>query len=109
LTLNSGLRYDHLDAFRSEQQLSPRLSLVWTPAQGATVHFGYARYFTPPPFELVASQTLSKFVGTTAQAPGSQNDAPRSERADYFDVGVEQKLGALSLGLDLYDKRARNL
>jgi outer membrane receptor for ferrienterochelin and colicins len=109
LTLNFGLRYDRLNAFRRENQLSPRVNLVWKPAEGTTAHLGYARYFTPPPFELVASPTVARFVGTSAEPPGSQNDLPRSERDNYFDIGVEQKLGALSVGVDAYYKRAKNL
>ncbi len=107
--LNYGLRFDALDAFRQENQLSPRVNLVWTPLEGTTAHVGYARYFTPPPFELVASETVSRFVGTTAQAPGTLNDAPRSERSNYYDVGLEQQFGALRLGVDAYYKQARNL
>jgi outer membrane receptor protein involved in Fe transport len=109
ITLNYGLRFDSLDALRKEDQLSPRVNLVWTPAEGTTVHFGYARYFTPPPFELVASETVSRFVGTTAEAPGTQNDAPRSERSNYYDVGLSQHFGALSLGIDAYYKQSKNL
>ncbi|RAK58684.1 TonB-dependent receptor [Phenylobacterium hankyongense] len=109
LTLNYGLRFDQLAAFRRENQLSPRANLVWTPAEGLTVHGGYARYFTPPPFELVASESVAKFVGTTAEAPGTQNDTPRSERDNYFDLGVEQKIGGLTLGVDAYYKKAKNL
>jgi outer membrane receptor protein involved in Fe transport len=109
LTVNYGLRYDRLDAFRTESQLSPRINATWIPIEGTTIHAGYARYFTPPPFELVASQTISKFVGTTAQAPGTQNDTPRSERDDYFDIGLSQRIGSLTLGVDAYDKQARNL
>jgi len=109
LTLNYGLRYDLLDAFRREQQFSPRVNVVWTPADGTTVHAGYARYFTPPPFELVASETVAKFAGTTAQAPGVGADLPRSERDHYVDAGVEQKLGRLTVGLDAYYKKAKDL
>ncbi|HET6970851.1 MAG TPA: TonB-dependent receptor [Phenylobacterium sp.] len=109
VTLNYGLRYDRLDAFRAESQLSPRINMTWIPIEGTTIHAGYARYFTPPPFELVASQTVGKFVGTTAQAPGTLNDTPRSERDNYFDIGVSQRLGRLTLGADAYDKQATNL
>jgi outer membrane receptor protein involved in Fe transport len=109
LTLNYGLRFDQLAAYRRENQLSPRVNLVWKPADGTTAHAGYARYFTPPPFELVASPTVAKFVGTSASPPGSQNDTPRSERDNYFDLGVEQRLGALTLGVDAYYKQARDL
>nr|MEA2798707.1 hypothetical protein [Phenylobacterium sp.] len=109
LTLNYGVRFDQVDAFRRENQLSPRVNLVWVPIEGTTFHAGYSRYFTPPPFELVASETISKFVGTTAEAPGTQNDLPKSERDNYYDLGVQQKLGGLTLGLDTYYKQAKNL
>jgi outer membrane receptor protein involved in Fe transport len=109
LTLNYGLRFDQLDAFRKENQLSPRVNLVWTPTDGTTVHAGYARYFSPPPFELVASTAIAKFVGTSAQPPGTLNDLPLAERDHYFDLGVQQKLGALTVGVDAYYKKARNL
>ena len=109
LILNYGVRFDSLDAFRKEHQLSPRVNLVWTPAEGTTVHVGYARYLTPPAFELVASETVNRFVGTTAQAPGVVNDVPRSERDNYYDIGVAQRLGPFSLGVDAYYKQARDL
>jgi outer membrane receptor protein involved in Fe transport len=109
LTLNYGLRFDQLEAFRHENQLSPRINLVWKPQEGTTLHAGYARYFSPPPFELVASETITKFVGTSAEALGTQNDLPKSERDNYFDLGVEQRFGGLTLGLDGYYKDAKNL
>jgi len=109
LTLNYGLRFDRLDAYRTESQLSPRVNLTWVPVDGTTFHAGYARYFTPPPFELVADQTIGKFAGTTAEAPGTLNDTPKAERDNYFDVGFEQKFGPFSLGVDAYDKEARDL
>src|SRR5262249_50986027 len=66
LTVNFGVRFAQLDAFRRENQVSPRLNFVWTPTDTTTAHVGYARYFSPPPFELVASPTVAKFVGTSA-------------------------------------------
>jgi outer membrane receptor protein involved in Fe transport len=109
LTLNYGLRYDALSSFRKEDQLSPRVNLVWTPTDGATLHFGYARYFTPPPYELVASETIAKFVGTTAEAPGSANTTPYSERTHYFDIGAQQKFGGVTLGVDAYYKKIKHM
>jgi outer membrane receptor protein involved in Fe transport len=109
LTLNFGLRFDAMNAARSETQLSPRVNLVWRATDATTVHAGYARYFTPPPFELVASETVAKFQNTTAQPPGTLNDAPFAERANYYDVGAQQRIGPTTLGVDLYYKQARNL
>jgi len=110
LTLNFGLRFDQFDGFRNENQLSPRLNMVWTPFASTTFHAGYSRYFSPPPFELVGSRTLALFSNTTAASTVTVDTTPFSERADYFDVGVSQSLvRGLTLGVDTYDKRSRNL
>jgi outer membrane receptor protein involved in Fe transport len=109
LTLNYGLRFDQFNAYRNESQLSPRVNAVWNQG-GTALHVGYARYFSPAPFELVASQTVGKFNGTSAAAPTDQSDTPYAERSDYFDAGVVQKLGPhLSVGLDSFYKKAKNL
>ena len=109
LTVNYGLRFDQFDAYRDENQLSPRINAVWEMG-GTALHAGYARYFSPPPFELVASGTVAKFDGTTAAAPTDRSDTPYAERSDYFDVGATQKFGPhFSVGLDSYYKKARNL
>jgi outer membrane receptor protein involved in Fe transport len=111
LTVNAGLRFDHIDAYRSEGQISPRLNAVWQVDPDTTIHAGYARYFTPPPFELVGAETIAKFVGTSGAAPaGSKDTTPLAERAHYLDVGVsEHVLPPLTVGLDTYWKESRNL
>ena len=110
LILNYGVRFDQFDGFRRENQLSPRINLVWTPTRGTTVHAGYSRYFSPPPFELVGAKTLSLFADTTAASEVGLDDTPRAERAHYFDVGVTQKLArGLIVGVDGYYKRSTDL
>jgi outer membrane receptor protein involved in Fe transport len=113
LTINYGLRADHYNAYSSGGQLSPRVNAVWEPLPGMTVHGGYSRYFTPPPFELVGSETFTKFAGTTAVAPGSvtADSAPVAERADYYDFGVQQKLldKRLTVGVDSYYETSQHL
>jgi outer membrane receptor for ferrienterochelin and colicins len=110
LVLNYGLRFDQFDGYRDENQLSPRVNLVWTPQPDTTVHAGYSRYFSPPPFELVATQTVGKFAGTTAAPASTLDTTPYAERSDYFDVGVSQKVaGGLTVGLDTYYKTAVHL
>ena len=110
LTLNYGGRFDLVDAFTHENQLSPRLNLVWTPTDTTTVHAGYARYFTPPPFELVGGETVAKFANTTAASAIATDAVSRAEKADYFDLGISQKLlPGLTVGLDAYYKNDRNL
>ena len=109
LTLNYGLRYDQMQAFRKENQLSPRINAVWTATSTTTVHAGYARYFSPPPFELVGGGTVTKFNNTTAAAPNTLDTTPYAERAHYFDLGVSQKLfHDLTLGVDSYYKISKN-
>jgi outer membrane receptor protein involved in Fe transport len=110
LTLNYGLRYDRFNGFRDEDQLSPRVNLVWKPLASTTFHAGYSRYFTPPPFELVGSTTVAKFAGTTGASPGTTDTTPYAERSHYLDVGMEtQPVRGLTLGVDSYYKSSRNL
>ncbi len=110
LIVNFGLRFDRFEGYRDEQALSPRINAVLTPGGGTTLHIGYSRYFTPPPFELVANDTVARFVGTSAEFPnGTISDSARAERSDYFDIGVTQSLGHLTLGIDGYYKLSRNL
>lgn len=110
LTLNWGLRFDAVDQYTSETQLSPRLNLVWQATKQTTLHAGYARYFTPPPFELVGSNAIAAFAGSTAAPEVTQNDKVRAEWAHYFDVGISHKLlPELTVGLDGYFKISQNL
>ena len=109
-TLNVGLRGDRYQLVRSESQLSPRLGLVWQASDGTTVHAGYSRYFTPPATEMIASFNIAKFDGTTNAVADSGNNTPLAERSDYFDVGVQQRLGdAWTLGVDAYYRKVRRL
>jgi outer membrane receptor protein involved in Fe transport len=109
-TLNVGLRGDRYQLVRSESQLSPRLGLVWQASGGTTVHAGYSRYFTPPATEMIASFNIAKFDGTTNAVADSGNNTPLAERSDYFDVGVQQRLGdAWTLGVDAYYRKVRRL
>ncbi len=113
LTLNYGLRYDHYSAYSSGGQLSPRVNFVWEFPTDTTLHGGYSRYYTPPPFELIGSETFTKFAGTTAVPPGTvtQDTAPIAERANYYDLGVQQKLldKTLTLGVDSFYEQAQHL
>ncbi len=110
VTINYGLRFDKFNAFASGHQVSPRLNVVWQPLDGTTVHGGYARYLSPPPFELVGNETVAKFVGTTAAPSVTTADTPQAEQANYYDIGVQQKLAQrFTVGLDTYYKQSHNL
>jgi outer membrane receptor protein involved in Fe transport len=110
LTVNYGLRYDAFAAYDAENQLSPRVNAVWKPADGTTIHAGFARYFSPPPFELVASSAVALFDNTTGAGANGANDTPKAERADYYDIGMEQKLfDYWTVGLDSFYKASSNM
>lgn len=109
LVVNYGLRFDAVDKPQADQELSPRINVVWTPVRGLTTHAGYARYFNDAPFQVIGASTLVKFQNTSADPPGEANDPPRAERSHYFDVGMSQKFGPrLTLGVDAYYKLTRN-
>jgi outer membrane receptor for ferrienterochelin and colicins len=113
LTINYGLRFDHYSAYSSGSQASPRVNFVWQLPTDTTVHGGYSRYYTPPPFELVASGSINQFIGTTGVLPGAvtQDTAPIAARANYYDLGVLQKLlnNSLTLGADAFYEQAQHL
>ena len=107
VTINGGLRLDGLEAFTSEWQLSPRLNVVWEATPTTTIHAGYARYFTPPRQEFVATGSVARFANTTAEASVPVNAPVRAERAHYIDAGVTQQiLPGLKVGLDAYYKQS---
>ncbi|CAJ0683503.1 TonB-dependent receptor [Ralstonia mannitolilytica] len=110
LTVNYGARYDHVNTIVSEQQLSPRLGLTYDLTPRTRVHAGYARYFTPPPTEKFDTTSVQAFSGTTNALPSDANTAVKSERSNYFDIGVSHQVTPqLTLGLDAYYRDVRHL
>ena len=110
LTVNYGLRFDRFTTFGGASQASPRLNVVWQALDDTTVHAGYSRYISPPPFELIGSKSIEKFQYTTSPPLSSSADPPLPERANYFDVGVQQKLTpAFTVAVDTYYKQSQNL
>lgn len=108
-TLIYGLRYDAIDAGRDESQLSPRINFVWAVDPTITVHGGYSRFFTPPPFELVTRTLQARLASTSGDISGP-NTAPYAERDNYLDLGVRKQFSkALSLGIGAYYRAATRL
>ena len=117
--MNYSLRYDSYKAFSSGDQYSPRANAVWQPWDGTSIHLGYARYFSPPPFELVANQTVLKFsppavpgatAGTSATPQITQDTTPIAEHANYFDAGAQQQIiDGLVVGVDIYYKLSKDM
>ena len=44
LTVNYGARFDVVDEYDHENQISPRINVVWKPTDSTTLHAGYSRY-----------------------------------------------------------------
>jgi outer membrane receptor protein involved in Fe transport len=110
LTVNYGARFDTYSAYVSETQIGPRIGAVYDLTSQTTLHAGYAHYFTPPPTELIAPVTISKFANTTGAPPGTVSSPVTPEKDDYFDIGAIQKIdGGLQLGVDAYYKKAHDL
>ena len=64
------------------------------------MHAGYARYFVPASQEAL---TLAENGG------GSAGGTLRPETDDYYDVGLQRTRGGLTLGVDGYIRRSRNM
>ena len=114
LTVNYGIRADLMQAYVDGSQVSPRVGVVYQATPTTRLHAAYARYFTPPPTELVAPSDLALFQDTsnaaTCPTSGPCNSAVKPERSNYFDLGVtHQVTPSLSLGLDGYYKLAQDL
>lgn len=90
LTFNPGVRVEWLRGLGSSARIEPRASLVWQSDDGLSAHLGYARYAAAPP--------LGEEGGTSLP----------DERDDYFDAGIQKKLGPLTLGIDAYSRSVRN-
>ena len=110
LTVNYGARFDVYSAYVDANQLSPRIGMVYDVTPSTKFHAGYARYFTPPPTELIAPSAVQRFVNTTGAIANTIDSSVVPERDNYFDAGVTQKFGdGLTVGLDAYYKQAKNL
>jgi outer membrane receptor protein involved in Fe transport len=93
-----------------ENQLSPRINVVWQPNDVLTARVGYSRYFTPPPLGQINNGAIAASLGTTGAPPQTLNDPVRAERSHYFDAALELKpLEGLTFGFSAYYKLSTNL
>ena len=119
--INAGLRFDQMWQFVSANQLSPRVSFIYTPFEYTKFHAGYARYFTPPVLVEAAPANIGLFANTTGSPTSPGTDPVLPERSHYFDAGVDQNIPFgcskpaakdctdLDLGVDAYYKLATDL
>ncbi len=81
VTINYGLRFDQVNEYTDENQVSPRINAVWT-----------------------------HFDGTTTAPEVTADSAVKAERDNYFDAGFDQVIRpGWRAGVDIYYKAARNL
>ena len=105
-TLNLGVRYDEIQGFYDEGQISPRLGVTYKLNQANVFHANYSRLFTPPNVEQIAF-TKVNLQGTTAQPNDPTGFNPRAERSNYFEVGSYHALtNWATLELAAYYKRS---
>ena len=109
VTINFGARFDQYNQYVNENQISPRVNVIYKPFEKTALHAGYARYFTPPPEESVENTNPLEYNNTTNAAEVTTNSPVPCESSHYFDAGVTQEiLPGLSTGLDAYYKIAKN-
>jgi hypothetical protein len=107
LTVDAGLRYDHFDLVRADQQASPRVGLAYHFNKTKSVlHAAYNRLFSPPPIEY---SLLASFIGNTTVTPGQRVGDVRPYTQNYYEVGWSQELAPrVSLELNAYLHTGRN-
>jgi TonB dependent receptor len=116
LTLNYGARFDEVDQFATGDQLSPRANAVWQATSTTVVHTGYARLFTPPPFQIGPPLNLTQFndyngtgLTTSGYTPSTANAPLNIERGNIVDGGASQEVfKGFKAGVDLYYKFSRD-
>jgi len=109
LTLNFGGRFDAITGVTSENQISPRVNVVWEPTPEISLRAGYARYFVPAPLNQVSVTSLAARAGTVVAPEVMTNDPVRAERSDNIDIGLTVKpLDGLTIGFSGFYKWAEN-
>jgi len=110
LTINFGVRADLMNAYVDAGQISPRIGMVYEFSPQTSMHAGYARYFTPPPTELITQKNVNAFANTTNAPEVFLNDPVQPERSNYFDIGVvSSPIRGYTIGVDGYYKKANEL
>jgi outer membrane receptor protein involved in Fe transport len=109
LTANYGFRFDQVDEFVIENQMSPRVNFVYQATPATAFFAGYSRFFTPPQLEYLPPSSVQKYEDTTAATPVTTDDKPKAERSNYYDAGLTHKVNKdWNIGLEGYYNSARN-
>ncbi len=116
LTANIGLRYDHNNLPATDSQLEPRVGAAYyIPSTGTVFRAAYNRVLYTPEYEnilLSSSEAAARIVPPAVQdsrALGGGVLIVRSERQNYWTIGVQQALGSrVRLDADYWERRTRN-
>ena len=110
LSLNLGLRFDQAQGVVNENQLSPRITSLYQFNSQTKLHGGFAQYFTAPKAELADNRNPQIFRNTTNQSENNDSSPLKSERNNFYDLGVSHKFNkSLTLAIDGYFKDIKNL
>ena len=110
LKLNFGGRFDQVQGVVKDRQFSPRFGAVYQLSEQTKLHAGYAKYLTAPKAELATAVNAGDFVDTSNAFENLQNGKIKSERTDYYDVGLVYKANQnLNFGAGAYYKDIKNM
>lgn len=110
LTLNYGGRFDVSRSYSNENQLSPRLGMVYDLTKKTKIHAGFARYFTPPPTSAISQTNRQSFDNTSNASESEENSKAKAERTSYYDIGIAHQFSPnLNLAIDGYYKDIKNM
>ncbi len=85
----------------TDDALSPRISLVWSPVPPVAVYLQYARGFRAPPF----SDVNNGFTNHSGGYLTLPNPDLAPETSDSYEVGARARLGKAGLSLAVFDNR----
>ncbi len=90
LTVDLGIRLDHLVQVESYTKISPRVGVaLHVPQSGSVIRLAYNRLFTPPPLEYAL---LSSFLGNAADDAHDRTGHIKPYTQDHVEVGLSQQL-----------------
>jgi hypothetical protein len=110
LTVNYGFRFDQVDEFVTENQISPRVNFVYQATPSTALHLGYSRFFEPAQLEYLPPSSVRKYLNTTDAPSVTLDDKPKAERSNYYDIGVTHQVNKnWQIGMEGYYKSIRNV
>ncbi len=99
-----------MQEFVSENQISPRVNLVYQATPATAFHLGYSRFFVPAQLEYLPPASLHKYLLTSDAPEVTTDDAPRAERSNYYDLGLTHQINKnWQVGMEGYYKSIRNV